>query len=34
MKTWSNKSAAGKGGITVLLRTERAGPALPERYRS
>jgi hypothetical protein len=29
----SNKSASGKGGITVLFHIERAGPALPERYR-
>jgi hypothetical protein len=30
----ANKSAAGKGGITILFHTERACPALPERYRS
>ena len=28
-----NKSTAGKGGITVPFHTERACPALPERYR-
>ena len=33
MKKEPNKSAAGKGGITLLLHTERAWPALPERCR-
>ena len=28
-----NKSAPGKGGITVLFHGGRAWPALPERYR-
>jgi hypothetical protein len=33
MKREPNKSATGKGGITVLFHAGRAWPALPERYR-
>ena len=28
-----NKRSAGKGGVAVLRRTERAQPALPDRER-
>ena len=34
MRVAPNKTASGKGGITVLFHTERAWPALPEPERS
>jgi hypothetical protein len=33
MKPSPNKRGAGKGGVAVLWRAGRAGPALPDRER-